>query len=311
MLLDGNGQPRKIACDARLEPRLFGAKRLLALAASALVEAIGKLEPKKVGMKRLPVLLALPENRPGFTEADAKAFPTVLATDVAKQTNVEPVIEIAGRGHAGGLLALQVAEQRLLGNQIETCAIVGADTYFDLPLLDRLDSDRRIVAEGVRGGFIPGEGGAAVILATTGALRAMRLVSLAKLRSTATARETRLIGGDDEVLGQGLTAAIAAAMESVEAADRMVDAVFCDINGERYRADEWAMAVLRIQGTLKDATYEAPADCWGDVGAASGVLGCVLAARAWARGYSRGPRALVWASSEGGLRGAAVLEAPS
>jgi 3-oxoacyl-[acyl-carrier-protein] synthase-1 len=32
--------------------------------------------------------------------------------------------------------------------------------------------------------------------------------------------------------------------------------------------------------------------------------------QSWARGYALGPRALVWAGSEGGLRGAVVLEEP-
>jgi len=311
VLLDGNAQLCKMACDVLFEPRLFGAKRITVLAASALVEAIRKLEPKKGGIKRLAVLLAVPENRPGFTEADAKTIPKLLSAQVAKEAEVEPLIEVAGRGHAGGLLAMQIAEQRLAANQADLCAVVGVDSYFDLALLDRLDRDGRLVADGVRGGFVPGEAAGAIIFATMGALRTMRLPSLARLRGVSTSREARLIGGDDEVLGQGLTAAITAAAADLRPPAERIDAVFCDINGERYRADEWAMTVLRIQGVLTDATYEAPADCWGDIGAASAALGCVLAVRSWARGYNKGPRALVWASSEGGLRGAAVLERPT
>ena len=44
------------------------------------------------------------------------------------------------------------------------------------------------------------------------------------------------------------------------------------------------------------------------MGAASGPLFAMLACQAFARGYSNGPRTMLWASSEGGRRGAAVLE---
>ena len=56
------------------------------------------------------------------------------------------------------------------------------------------------------------------------------------------------------------------------------------------------------------AAFEAPADCWGDVGAASGPLYVSLVAAAEERGYAKGPLSLIWASSEGGRRAAAILK---
>ena len=89
----------------------------------------------------------------------------------------------------------------------------------------------------------------------------------------------------------------------------LIDAVYCDINGERHRVDEWAFTALRVGTVLRDASaYESPAGSCGDVGAASAVLASVLAVQAWQRGYAAGPRALVWTSSWRGLRGAMVLE---
>ena len=49
-----------------------------------------------------------------------------------------------------------------------------------------------------------------------------------------------------------------------------------------------------------------PASCWGDVGA-SGPLFGALAIASGLRGYAKGPRAMLWTSSEGGQRGAAIL----
>ena len=120
--------------------------------------------------------------------------------------------------------------------------------------------------------------------------------------------EERSFGKGTEVLGHGLAAAIAGATASLRLPQEAVDTVFCDINGERYPSHEWGMAVLRTPEVFATTAYESPANLWGDMGAAWGALGCTLAVRAWARGYARGPRALVWGSSDGGLRGAVVLQ---
>jgi len=137
-----------------------------------------------------------------------------------------------------------------------------------------------------------------------------RTPSLASVRGAASAQEARVLKGDAEVLGHGLTEAVLGAAQSaaLRLPDEAIDDVYCDINGERYRTDEWAFTMLRASHVVRDATYSIATSSWGDVGAASGALGCILAARAWARDYAKGPRALVWGSSEGGLRAAVVLE---
>ena len=53
--------------------------------------------------------------------------------------------------------------------------------------------------------------------------------------------------------------------------------------------------------------FVAPADCWGDVGAAGATLHLMLAAIAAHKLYARGRLAFVWGSAEGGERGAALL----
>jgi len=137
-----------------------------------------------------------------------------------------------------------------------------------------------------------------------------RICGAADTCGTRTPSLTSILKGDVEVLGHGLTEAILGAVQSaaLRLPDEAIDDVYCDINGERYRTDEWAFTMLRASHVVRDATYSIATSSWGDVGAASGALGCILAARAWARDYAKGPRALVWGSSEGGLRAAVVLE---
>ena len=85
--------------------------------------------------------------------------------------------------------------------------------------------------------------------------------------------------------------------------------MICDLNGEPYRANELGFSITRLARRFAaPGEFLAPADCWGDVGAASGPLFAAIAIAAGARGYGRGPRNLLWASSEGGQRSAALLE---
>jgi 3-oxoacyl-[acyl-carrier-protein] synthase-1 len=157
--------------------------------------------------------------------------------------------------------------------------------------------------------MIPGEAAGAIVLSGVSTFRGLQ--PLATVSRIGTAVETRLIKTDDEILGEGLSAAIAQVVSDRQLPAEAVDAIFCDINGERYRTDEWGFAVLRLGRALRASGYDAPSDCWGDVGAATAALGCVLAAQSWVRGYAKGPRALIWAGSESGLRGAALLERPA
>jgi 3-oxoacyl-[acyl-carrier-protein] synthase-1 len=83
------------------------------------------------------------------------------------------------------------------------------------------------------------------------------------------------------------------------------------MNGEPYRADEYGFACLRTAEAFQSASdFAAPADCWGDVSAASAPLGIILAAIAGRKAYAKGRHAFVWASSEGGERGAGLFELP-
>ncbi len=115
---------------------------------------------------------------------------------------------------------------------------------------------------------------------------------------------------DDLCVGAGLTQAVDAACS--ELGSQRISDVFCDVNGERYRAEEWGFVCLRSAHYFDDPTdYRSPAGIWGDMGAASIPLFAMLACRASARGYARGPNALLWASSEGGQRAAVLVKTGS
>lgn len=308
-MVDAQGDEVRAAVDARLDPKVLGWRRMAAFVRSACAEVLAKLFREVPLGGTVPLVLALPETRPGFSEADARELVAALRDLGAGQSPVQ--IELAHRGHAGGLHAVELALQKIARRETELCLVGGADSYLDARAIDWLQANRQLAAADVRSGFTPGEGAGVIALGSDDSRRRLRLPSLGLLRGIGTAVETKLIKTDAINLGQGLCQAMLKATRELKPPAEVVDAVYCDINGERYRNEEWGFALLRGQQVLGTGQYVAPVDCWGDVGAATGPLLCNLAVQSWARQYALGPRALIWAGSEAGLRGAAVLQAPA
>jgi 3-oxoacyl-[acyl-carrier-protein] synthase-1 len=176
--------------------------------------------------------------------------------------------------------------------------------------MEWLDANRQLVGLVSRSGFVPGEGSGFLLLMNDRLRLRLGLSSLALVISAEIGRETKLIKTPDICLGEGLTATVRQAASKVHSRGESINSIICDINTERYRGEEWGFVCLRMPLFFDDPTgYLSPADCWGDVGAASGPLFAMLACEAASRGVATGPRTMIWASSEGGLRGAALLEA--
>jgi 3-oxoacyl-[acyl-carrier-protein] synthase-1 len=304
-LVDPLGAPIMTAFDGRLDPSMLGSKRLIALAASALREAVLKVTGGP-DLYDLRVLVALPERRPGFSSNEAAQVLQGLQQELSNAGS-RANVELAGNGHAGALRALQIAFASVFQRQSQLVVVGGVDSYLESDTLHWLAASRRLAAGDVRSGFHPGEGAGFIVIGATDILPRLGLTPLASIRGVVSTTEDRSFDKDVEVLGEGLAAAIVGAASNLRLPDETIDTVLCDINGERYRSTEWGMSVLRIQRVLRDSAYDAPADCWGDMGAAWGALGCILAVQSWQRD-AHGSRTLVWGSSDGGLRGAAVLE---
>jgi 3-oxoacyl-[acyl-carrier-protein] synthase-1 len=183
----------------------------------------------------------------------------------------------------------------------------GVDSYLNAETLNWLDEGEQLHSEGNIYGFCPGEAAGFVLMATPQTARRLGLPGLIGIVATASAIEANLLKTTDICIGEGLGQAfevVAQALGQGHAATRVI----CDMNGERYRANEYGMAALRVPRLFHNAAaFDTPADCWGDVGAASGPLHMCLAIEAEARGYATGPLTLVWGSSESGQRSAALL----
>ncbi len=307
-MVDQVGDPMPAAMDPELDPRLIGPSRFLKLATPAQAEACAPLAKLgSVGM-RLPVYLGLPEIRPGFTEKDLETIRAGVAAFDGLPVRLGQVTPFPV-GHAAGAVALQAAIAPMRQGALDLCLVGGVESYFHPDTMEWLDANRQLAGTVSRSGFVPGEGAAFILLASDAFCKRFQQSCLATVDTVCLASETKLIKTDEVCVGEGLTKAVEGAVANLLGGTR-INKVICDINGERYRGEEWGFVCLRLSQHFDDPTaYQSPADCWGDMGAASIPLFAMLASEGIARGYAQGPRILLWAGSEKGQRGAVVLKA--
>jgi 3-oxoacyl-[acyl-carrier-protein] synthase I len=183
----------------------------------------------------------------------------------------------------------------------------GVDSWLAPETIEWLESDERLHNAANPWGLVPGEGAAFCVISDsmqqTKAQRALEIIGFGASKEPIPRR------GDAPCLGKGLTEAIQKTLLFLTEG-QLVDEVICDLNGEMDRADEYGFAVVRTSDRFVDASAaRAPADCWGDVGAATGPLLLSLAREAVNKQWFGGSNILLWSSSDGADRAATLLRA--
>jgi 3-oxoacyl-[acyl-carrier-protein] synthase I len=303
--VDAGGEPVSFAADPCIDSEASVEQRMLEMLRVAATEA---LKPEASGARLVPdcCVLALPEPRAGLPVDLEARLSAAVAADLGLDAQA---IRILPRGHAGGLMALQAAAEWLAQGQSQAVLVVGVDSYHDEQTVRSLEIHRRLKTSDIRGGFVPGEAAGACLLVRDGVAQRAGLPALARIQSGATAVEPSPLRSNEPSLGEGLTAVIAAATQNLRLPQEQITLTYCDLNGERFRNEEFVFALLRTQAAFREPNdYVSPADCWGDVGAASGPLFVMLAVAAKLRGHAKGHYPLLWACSDSGYRSAIALE---
>jgi 3-oxoacyl-[acyl-carrier-protein] synthase I len=309
-LIDTAGEPVRVARASWLGADVRGSERYARLLLPAIEQALEVLSMDTLQRgPRVGLALALPPERPG---RPAALVPALLAAIAARYPDQFVEIRTFESGHAASYLALEAAMTGLAAAAVDVCLVAGVDTYFVPETLEWLEAVDQLHGAGRLNnawGFVPGEGAGAVLIGLERLAHELGGPSYGTITGLGIARETRLIKTAAVCTGDGLTEAFRAALVGLEPGAR-VHNVFCDLNGDPYRADEYAFSVLRTKEHFRAASdFVAPADCWGDVGAASGPLHIALAVISHRKRYSKGDVSLAWASSDGGERGAALIRA--
>lgn len=338
-MIDTAGEPMRVAQVAGIDAGLRGTARLVALLAPALTEALaGLLAPARhdTGVQdgRIGVAVAGPPARPGGAGATGGPGDAADATDALRALCRDHLgarlgpFQLFSSGHAGGFEALDQARAWLRAGQVDAVVVAGVDSYLAPETLEWLEAEEQLHGAGPLNnawGFIPGEAAGALLLARAGVAASGGPAGgqggqgghlgrggeggWADVLAVGLGRESKLNKSGEVCIGEGLTQALRRALDEVPG-EGVIDNVVCDMNGEAYRADEYGFCGLRVRDRLRDPTdFLAPADCWGDVGAAGLPLHLLLAASACRKGHAKGPLTLLWGSSDSGGRGAAVIRA--
>lgn len=309
-MIDTAGEPMRIARASWLDVSVEGRERYLALLIPAVEEALAPVRERLTSSQlKIGFILGLPSPRPGRPEALGQTLLDAIATRFQKLLTHKQTFEV---GHAAGYLAMNKAIELCERHTLDLCLVAAVDSYLDPETLEWLEANDQIHGAGPQNnawGFIPGEAAGVVLVARHDIMIRLKCEAFGAVLGMGIGQETKLIKTDSVCIGEGLTQAFRAALSRL-GADEQIHNVFCDLNGETYRADEYGFTALRTKERFRAATeFVAPADCWGDVGAASAPLHTILGLICHRKRYGAGPLSMVWASSESGERGAAVIRA--
>jgi 3-oxoacyl-[acyl-carrier-protein] synthase-1 len=310
-MIDTAGEPMRAAIAPWLDIGLMGVDRFEALLFPAIDEALSVLPSPPGPASRWAIALGLPSPRPGLAED----IGTELTSRLRRHyTSVFGTAAVFAAGHAAGLLGLQAACAKLAQGALDACVVAGVESWLEPKTLEWLEQCDQLHGAGQLNnawGFLPGEAGAALLLVSERTASTMGLQPLAAVLGVGSAHEPKRIKTETVCIGEGLTVAFRGALAALPAGARVTD-IYCDMNGEPYRADEFGFTALRTKEHFESASdFVAPADCFGDVSAAGGPLHLMLACVAEQKGYANGSLAFAWASAEMGERAAALVATPA
>lgn len=300
-----DGRPCRAGMLPILPAQASAEQRMLILARQAAVEATAPLADW--GREAIPTVLALPPSRPGLVGERGARVGAAILRDLP--VNVDRARSGLFRsGHEAGIAALVYASDLIRKGHSSACLLGGVDCPLDLEYFDFLQQLQRLQWEDQPRGLIPGEGAGFVLLMDEHRARRQGLIPMARVLDAARAAEPRPFYLGRPTHGDGLTEALWRVLRGPEG-PRRADTTFIDLNGELWRADEWAYAYLRTgkhHGEPLSLCH--PADCFGDLGAAVVPVLLSLATHALYRGYDGHQTALVLASSDTQpYRGACLL----
>ena len=311
-ITDKAGEPMVLSMSGFIDDGLRGLDRLLALAVPSAKEAMAPLLTGNFPQNELfavPICLGLAASRPGFDSNTGYMILNRLEAETAIPFSKTQKF-IIPTGHASGLMGIEKAVELIRSGKEKFVLVGGVDSYFDEDTLVWLDENKRLHSEKNKDGFIPGEGAGFSLVTSMDFANRYRLKPLSMILSAVSGEEPNPFMSNSICIGQGLTDVLRRAL-AVLANNEVADWIICDMNDESFRALEWSYAYLRT-GKHHGEPLEIwhPADCCGDIGAASGPVFTGIAIAALNKRYGRGTRPLIWTSSDYSQRSAMLLSLP-
>lgn len=293
-MIDKHGEPMVVANADWLPMTMSAVERMKAFGRDAFADVLRQL--KLSSLSEGSCFVGVAEDAGGSAVATA-------VCDELQRLSPSKLQDIDLEANAVGFRVLGRTMEYVQRFPDQVAFAIVTDSWICPDRLESLDSDGRLHSVNLSWGFTPGEGACAIALATGSLVRQRNLQALGKLHAVSIADESKTLGTRTVCIGEGLTSAFRGALTSTS----LVSHSYCDLNGETYRADEFGFAVCRTSQYFEDASrFTAGAQCWGDVGAASSLLGISLAMADWHDDSDKGLNSLIWGSSAANsCRGAA------
>ena len=251
----------------------------------------------------IPFLLGLPKSLDPTISNIIQPIELVLKKK--RPSNQYAFLPIA-KGRASGVLAIVSACNLLRTEKVEIAIAGGCDSYIDKKIFKALEADRRLKTEINLDYFTPGEGVGLVCLATEKAALKYGLPVFGKIASASVGFEDGHLYSDIPYKGEGLAKTFQSLFDVYQG--ECIKTVFSGMNGEGIWGKELGVSYIRNRDRfIDDFQIEHPADCYGDIGAASGPVMTGLAVKGMRNEYIKGP-VLVYASSDDGDRGAVIID---
>jgi 3-oxoacyl-[acyl-carrier-protein] synthase-1 len=277
-----------------------GLTRLVKMAAMALKECLA--EVSKDQWSSIPLLLCVAESeRPGRLEN----LDEQLLSELQRELEIEfaPGSCVIPYGRVSVAIAMRHAQKLIYTDDVPMVVIASTDSLLTWPTLSVFENNGRLLGNGNSNGFIPGEAGAALLVSRPKANSQLRCVGVGL------AMEKAHIDSEEPLRANGLTNAIKLALTDAGCEMHDLDFRIADISGEQYYFKEAALALSRSLHRPKEKfDIWHPADCIGEVGAATGVAMVIIANVASSKGYSCGANILAHMASDPGQRAAIVLQ---
>lgn len=284
-----------------LEQPWRGRSKLVHLVVPAIRECLAALTDFNAA--KIPLLLCVAEkDRPGRLEG----LDDLLINEVQAELGLRfhEKSSVISNGRVGGVGAIKQASMLLHRERLPYCIISGVDTFLIGGTLTAYELKERILTSNNSNGFIPGEAGAAALIGLRSQSPGLGMV----IKGIGFGKEEATVDAEKPLRADGLVQAIKEALSGASLSMGDLDYRITDANGEQYIFKEASLALTRIlRKRMEEFDIWHPADCIGEVGAATVpcVLGVAMAAAR--KGYAPGDKILCHFGNDNGERVAIVL----